>query len=69
MFTALLHSNGSYSIVACVFVAMGMCLLNNCLAMDVSSDFTVPAFGCHVTIQMNVMGFFDGENELPFRFE
>jgi hypothetical protein len=49
MFTALLHSNRSYSIVACIFVAMGMCLPSSCLAMDVSSDFTVPAFGHHVT--------------------
>jgi hypothetical protein len=44
-----LHSNGSYSIVACVFVAGGMCLPSSCLAMDIS-DFTILAFGRHVTI-------------------
>jgi hypothetical protein len=32
--------------VACVFVAAGMCLPSRCLAMDVSSHFTVPTFGC-----------------------
>jgi hypothetical protein len=50
VFTAPLHSNGSYSIVVCVFFAAGMCLLSSCLAVDVSSDFTIPAFGRHVTI-------------------
>jgi hypothetical protein len=40
VFTALLHKNGSYSIVACVFVAAGMCLPSRCLAMNVYSDFT-----------------------------
>jgi hypothetical protein len=34
-----LHSNGSYPIVACVFVVAGMCLLSRC-----------PATGLHVTI-------------------
>jgi hypothetical protein len=49
VFTVLLYSNGSYLIVACVFVASGMCLLSRCLAMNVYSDFTVPAFRatCH----------------------
>jgi hypothetical protein len=50
VFTAPLHSNGSYSIVARVFVATGMCLPSRCLAMDVSSDFTIPDFGHYVTI-------------------
>jgi hypothetical protein len=45
VFTALLHSNESYSIVACVFVAAGICLPSRCLAMDVYSDFTIPALG------------------------
>jgi hypothetical protein len=48
--TAPLHSSGSYSIVACVLVAAGMCLPSRCLAMNVYSDFTIPAFGCHVTL-------------------
>jgi hypothetical protein len=38
------------SIVACVFVATGTCLTSCCLAMDVSSDSTIPAFRRHVTI-------------------
>jgi hypothetical protein len=50
MFTAPLHNNGSYSIVACIFFAAGVCLPNLCLAMDVYSDFAIPAFGRHVTI-------------------
>jgi hypothetical protein len=48
--TALLHSNGIFSIVACVFVAARMCLPSRCLAIYVYSDFTIPAFGRHVTI-------------------
>jgi hypothetical protein len=48
--TALLHSNGSCSIFARVFVAAGMCLPSRCLAINVYSDFTVPAFGRHVTL-------------------
>jgi hypothetical protein len=40
VFTAPLHSNGSYSIVSWVFVAAGMCLLSRCLAT-----------GLHITIQ------------------
>jgi hypothetical protein len=32
VFTAPLHSNGSYPIVACVFVAAGMCLPSRSLA-------------------------------------
>jgi hypothetical protein len=41
------------AIVACVFVAAGMCLPSRCLAMNVYSDFTIPAFGRHVTIFIN----------------
>jgi hypothetical protein len=52
VFTALLHSNGSYPIVACVFVAAGMCLPSRCLAMNDYSDFAIPAFGRHVTIYL-----------------
>jgi hypothetical protein len=44
VFTALLHSNSSYSIVACIFVGAGMCLPRRCLVMYVSSDFTIPDF-------------------------
>jgi hypothetical protein len=50
VFTKPLHSNGSYSIVPCVFVAAGMCLPSRCLAMNVYSDFTIPAFARHVSI-------------------
>jgi hypothetical protein len=49
VFTLPLHSNGSYSIVACVFVVAGMCLPSRYLAMNVYSDFAIPAFGRHVT--------------------
>jgi hypothetical protein len=45
-----MHSNGSYSIVSSVLVAAGMCLPGRFLAMTVYSDFTIPAFGRHVTI-------------------
>jgi hypothetical protein len=48
--TAPLHSNGSNSIIACVFVAAGMCLPSRCLAMNVYSDCTIPTFGLHVII-------------------
>jgi hypothetical protein len=40
-FTVPLHSDGSYSIVACVFFAAEICLPSICLAKDVSSDFTI----------------------------
>jgi hypothetical protein len=49
MFTAPLHSNGSYSYVACIFAA-GMWSPSRCLAMNIYSDFTIPAFGRHVTV-------------------
>jgi hypothetical protein len=49
MFTTPLLSNGSYSIADCVFVVAGIRLPSHCLAINVSSDFTVPAFGRLVT--------------------
>jgi hypothetical protein len=39
--TAPLCISGSYPIVACVFLAAGMCLPSRCLAMNVCSDFAV----------------------------
>jgi hypothetical protein len=48
VYTAPLHNNGSYSIVACVFVATGMCLPSRCLEIDIYADFTVPAFGRYI---------------------
>jgi hypothetical protein len=33
VFTAPLYSNGSYSIVACVFIAAGMCLPSPCISV------------------------------------
>jgi hypothetical protein len=53
MFTAPLHGNGSYSIVARVFVAAWMCLPSRFLAVNFCSDFTIPAFGRHVTTCFN----------------
>jgi hypothetical protein len=50
VFTAPLHSNGSYSIVAYVFVAARMCLPSRCVAMNVYSYFTIQGFGRHVTV-------------------
>jgi hypothetical protein len=50
MFTAPFPGNGSYSIVACVFVAAGMCLPSSFLAKNVFSDFTISAFGCQITV-------------------
>jgi hypothetical protein len=47
--TALLHSNGSCSIVACIFVSAEMCLPSHCPAMNVNFDFTTPACGSHYT--------------------
>jgi hypothetical protein len=52
----LLHSSGSYTVVVCIFIAVEMCLLSSCLAVDIS-DFTVPSVGCHVAVQMYVMDF------------
>jgi hypothetical protein len=48
--SALLYSNRSYSIAACVLVAEGTCLLSPCLTVNVYSNFAFPAFGPHVTI-------------------
>jgi hypothetical protein len=56
VFAEPLHSNGSYSIVACVFVAAGKCLPSICLAIDVSSDYTIPAFWHHFN---TIFGFLD----------
>jgi hypothetical protein len=50
VFTAPLHSNVSYSTIACVFVVAGMYLPSRCLAMNVYSDVTIPAFRHHVTL-------------------
>jgi hypothetical protein len=48
-FTAPLHING---IVAWVFVLEGMCLPSRCLAINVYSDFTIPAFARQVTVSL-----------------
>jgi hypothetical protein len=42
------------TIVACLFVAVGTCLPRLCLAMNVYSDSTIPAFRRHVTICSSV---------------
>jgi hypothetical protein len=42
--------SNSNSIAACVFVAAGKCLPSRCLAINVSSGSTIPAFRRHVTI-------------------
>jgi hypothetical protein len=49
VFTEPMHSNGSYSIVACAFVASGVFLPSRCLAMNVYSHFIIPTFGHHIT--------------------
>jgi hypothetical protein len=49
-FTASLHSNRSYSIFVCLFVAAGMDSLSRCPAMNVCSDITAPVSERHVTI-------------------
>jgi hypothetical protein len=48
--TAPLPSNGSYSTIALLFFAAGMCLPSCCLAMHVYSDFTILDFGRHVKL-------------------
>jgi hypothetical protein len=58
VFIEPLHSNGSYSIVAFIFVAAGMFLPSRSIAVNVYSDFTIPAFRRHVTI-FNVTQFED----------
>jgi hypothetical protein len=62
VFTAPLHSNGSYSIFACIFVPAGMCLPSRCLGMNIYSDFIIPAFWRHVTIYSRVWGYADENN-------
>jgi hypothetical protein len=57
VFTVPLHRHRSYSIATCVFIAAGMCLPCSCLAKDVSSDFTIPAFRHHVTNNNNYVYF------------
>jgi hypothetical protein len=49
VYTAPLYSNGSYSNVGCVYAA-GIGLPSRCVAMSDYSDFTIPAFGSHVTL-------------------
>jgi hypothetical protein len=66
-----LHSNRSYSIVACVFVATRVCLPSSCLVMDVSSSFTIPAFGRHDTIYCvsrleSILKFLHGNYDLRY---
>jgi hypothetical protein len=47
VFTASLHSNGCYSIVACIFIATEMGLPSRFLAKNIYSDFTIPALWCY----------------------
>jgi hypothetical protein len=54
VFIAPLLSNGSYSIVACVCVAAGMCLPSHSIEMAVYSDFTIPTFGRQFTIYIYI---------------
>jgi hypothetical protein len=49
VFTSPLHRNGS-SIVVCVFITAGTCLLSRCLAMNVYSGTAIAAFRLHDTI-------------------
>jgi hypothetical protein len=58
--------NGSYSIVACVFVAAGMCLPSRCLTMNIYSDFITPVFRRHVTISSHPCLGFPGRFPLGF---
>jgi hypothetical protein len=39
------------AIVACVFIAKGVFLASRCLAVNLYSGFTIPAFGRHVTVR------------------
>jgi hypothetical protein len=50
VFTGLLHGNGSYSTVVCVFVAAGMRIPSRYPAINIYSDFTILTFGRHVTL-------------------
>jgi hypothetical protein len=56
LFTTPLRNNGSYSIVACIFVAAGMCLLSRCLAMNIYSDFTIPGLKHNRSGMVAVLG-------------
>jgi hypothetical protein len=56
MFTAPLHRDGSYKILHCVFVAVGIYLPSCWLATIVYSDFTIVAFGRHVTKRCSELG-------------
>jgi hypothetical protein len=53
LFAAPLHTNWSYSVVACIFVAATMCFPSRCLAMNVYSDSTIPTFWLHVIYIIN----------------
>jgi hypothetical protein len=44
-----LHRNGSFSIVACVFISTGTCLPSRCLAMNVYTGSAIPPFRYNVT--------------------
>jgi hypothetical protein len=50
VFTVPLHSNGSYSIVACEFVAAEMFSLSRWLAINVYSDLSIRDFGHLIAI-------------------
>jgi hypothetical protein len=63
-----LHSNESYSIVACVFVAAGMCLPSCCVTMNVYFHFTISAVWHHVRILINGIGVFISLNRRTRRF-
>jgi hypothetical protein len=51
VFTAPLQSNGSYSIVACLFVAAGM--FTESLSSNERLFWIISAFGRHITIRSN----------------
>jgi hypothetical protein len=55
VFIAPLHSNGSYSIIACIFVAARICLPSCCLEKNVCYYFIIPALGRHVTLTNNLV--------------
>jgi hypothetical protein len=54
--TLPLHGNSSSFLVACVFIAMGMCLRSCCLAIDACSGSALRFLG--------IMPVFLDENEL-----
>jgi hypothetical protein len=53
VFSPLLHSNGSYPIVACVFVAAGMCLPSPCLTMGIHVTFFRATYYSQRSIHFN----------------